>query len=122
MLNHRFAKRKNLEATATHVSLIHSIRTKRRQLTDSDNHVEHEVRKHDPYVPPSVVEADVQRREVLVAHSVLAVLALGGGVGVVEVPAEGGDELARPFIAGLAAGWREGSELVGLADDVETTV
>ena len=93
-----------------------------RQLTDRNKHIKYEVAEDNPGVPPAVVKADVERDEELIADLVLAVLARGRRVRVVEVPTKRVDELAGPLLACLPARWVEGCELVGFADDLEATI
>lgn len=76
-----------------------------------------EVTENNEDISPTFVETDIQRCVELVSDSVLAVLARGRGVRVIQVPTERSHKFSCPVLAGLAR-WRlEHSKLVALAVD-----
>lgn len=89
-------------------------------LTDGNDDVEDEVCKQYPNISPAVSISDVQRLVELVADSELAVAAVRGVVGVVQISTSDGDESTGPGGAGLT-GWRaEQSELFRSTSDNQT--
>ena len=91
-------------------------------LTDSSSKVEYGESEQYPNISPPVVVADVQGQEELVADRVLAVVATGGGVRVVDVTTEALYELLRPCTARLAGRGVELDELVRLAPNSQAAV
>lgn len=79
-------------------------------------------RENDERISPAVSVRYVQWLEELVADFVLTVLASRRGVGIVEVPTDGVDEVTGPVLTRLTRGRVELDELVRLAHNFQSAI